>query len=244
MDKMVSVEAIKGILLDKDGTLFDFHQTWVPILQGGALLAARGDQRLVPVLMDACGYSVASGRAVAGGVLAAGDTPELAALWATIAPDWQTGDLIQMLDQYFTAEGPLRAVPVTDLPALFGRLRHSGFTLGLATNDSHASAEATLANFGLADLFAFCCGYDSGHGSKPAPGMMHAFCAQVGLEPRDVAMVGDNFHDLEMARRAGAGLKIGVLTGTSLHADLAPHADIVLDSIADLLALLAAGSPS
>ncbi len=242
MDKMVSVGAIKGILFDKDGTLFDFYRTWVPILEGGALLAARGDQRLVPQLMDACGYSVASGRAVPGGVLAAGDTPELAALWASILPHWQTGELIEMLDQHFTTQGPLRAIPVTDLPALFGVLRDQGFLLGLATNDNHASATATLANFGLADLFAFHCGYDSGHGSKPAPGMMHAFCAEVGLEPREVAMVGDNFHDLEMARLAGAGLKIGVLTGTSLHADLAPHADIVLDSIADLPALLTARS--
>lgn len=244
MDKMVSVGAIKGILFDKDGTLFDFHRTWVPILEGGALLAARGDQRLVPQLMEACGYSAASGRAVAGGVLAAGDTPELAALWASILPDWPAGELIQMLDRFFTAEGPLRAVPVTDLPVLFTRLRASGFTLGLATNDNQASAAATLVNFGLADLFAFHCGYDSGHGSKPAPGMMHAFCAQVGLEPREMAMVGDNFHDLEMARRAGAGLKIGVLTGTSLYADLAPHADIVLDSIADLPAFLEVGSPT
>jgi phosphoglycolate phosphatase len=68
--------------------------------------------------------------------------------------------------------------------------------------------------------------------------MVHAFCEAVGTSPKAVAVVGDNLHDLEMGRAAGAGLLVGVLTGTSAHADLAPHADAVLDSIADLPALL------
>jgi phosphoglycolate phosphatase len=50
--------------------------------------------------------------------------------------------------------------------------------------------------------------------------------------------VGDNLHDLEMGRAAGAGLVVGVLTGTSEHGDLAPFADRVLESIVELEALL------
>ena len=45
------------------------------------------------------------------------------------------------------------------------------------------------------------------------------------LAPAAVAVVGDSFHDLEMGRRAGAGLRIGVLSGASGHADLAPAAE-------------------
>jgi phosphoglycolate phosphatase len=54
----------------------------------------------------------------------------------------------------------------------------------------------------------------------------------------EVCVVGDNLHDLEMGRAAGAGLVVGVLTGTSEHGDLAPLADRVLESIVALEALL------
>jgi phosphoglycolate phosphatase len=69
---------------------------------------------------------------------------------------------------------------------------------------------------------------------KPAPDIVHAFAAAAGLRPRDIAVVGDNRHDLEMARAAGAGAAIGVLTGNSSLDDLSPLADAVLRSIADL----------
>jgi phosphoglycolate phosphatase len=51
-------------------------------------------------------------------------------------------------------------------------------------------------------------------------------------------VIGDNPHDLEMARSAGAGVAIGVLSGTGTPEALAPLADHVLDSVCDLPAWL------
>tara|TARA_R110002110_G_scaffold92543_2_gene241433 strand:+ start:4127 stop:4855 length:729 start_codon:yes stop_codon:yes gene_type:complete len=230
---------IKGVLFDKDGTLFDYYRTWVPILQSAALLAARGDEAMAARLLGACGFDAVTGRVVAGGILAAGNTIELAGLWRSGDESWDVLALTRVLDDHFAAEAPLRSAPVTDLVDFFRGLRATGYRTGIATNDNEASALATVTRFKLAAHVEFVYGYDSGHGAKPEPGMIHAFCAATGLEPSQVAMVGDNFHDLEMARRAGAGLKVGVLTGTSLRADLAAHADVVLDSIAELPAYLA-----
>ncbi|MCE9651322.1 MAG: HAD family hydrolase [Parvibaculum sp.] len=229
---------IKGVLFDKDGTLFDFHRTWVPILAEAALVAARGDASLVPGLMAAGGYDEATGRVASGSVIAAGNTPELALLWLQTAPLWEAADLTARLDAFFAEQAPRRSEPVTDLGVLLAALRGSGLRVGIATNDSVASAFATIGHFGLAELVEFHCGYDSGHGTKPEPGMVHAFCDAVGLSPGEVAVVGDNFHDLEMGLAAGAGLRVGVLTGTSAHDDLAPHADFVIGSIVELPALL------
>ena len=89
------------------------------------------------------------------------------------------------------------------------------------------------------EQFDFIAGYDSGHGHKPGPGMLLAFAAATGLEPGEIVMIGDSVHDLGVGPAAGAALTIGVLTGPAAHEDLAPHADHVLDSIADLPALLA-----
>jgi phosphoglycolate phosphatase len=47
-------------------------------------------------------------------------------------------------------------------------------------------------------------------------------------------VVGDHLADLAMARAAGAGLAIAVLTGGCPAAALEAEADLVLPSIADL----------
>jgi phosphoglycolate phosphatase len=70
--------------------------------------------------------------------------------------------------------------------------------------------------------------------------MVLAFADHCGLAPDEVALVGDSLHDLEAARAAGA-VAIAVLTGrTGLAArpELEPHADHVIESIADLPDLL------
>lgn len=229
---------IKGVLFDKDGTLFDFHRTWLPILEEAALLVALGDVSLVPRLMEAGGHDFKTGRIASGSVIAAGNTLELAHLWLAIAPGWAADDLTRRLDALFVAEAAPRSVPVTDLVELLGLLRGNGLRVGIATNDSEASALATLGRFGISEFVEFHCGYDSGHGAKPLPGMVHAFCDAVGLAPADVAMVGDNLHDLDMGLAAGVGLRVGVLTGTSARSDLEPHAHFIIDSIAELPALL------
>ena len=60
------------------------------------------------------------------------------------------------------------------------------------------------------------------------------------IEPGEtIAVVGHSLHDLDMARAAGAGLTVGVLTGASPRETLAPHADHVIASIVELDSLLA-----
>lgn len=47
-------------------------------------------------------------------------------------------------------------------------------------------------------------------------------------------MVGDNTHDLDMGRAAGAGAVIAVLSGTGSHDVLASIADVCLPDISHL----------
>lgn len=237
-DVNLSPRRIKAVLFDKDGTLFHYHETWGPILHEAANLVAQQDKALVPGLIEAAGYDAASRRIRAGSIFAGGETVELARVWREAGATQEQATLIELLDDLFTREASLRSHPVIDLPSFFSGLAARGFMLGIATNDSVASAARTVERFGFGELLAFYCGYDSGHGAKPGPGMVHAFCEAVGLPPQAIAVVGDNRHDLDMGRAAGAGLLVGVLTGASARADLAPYADAVIESIADLPSLL------
>jgi phosphoglycolate phosphatase len=69
--------------------------------------------------------------------------------------------------------------------------------------------------------------------------MILGFCEALGFQPKQIAMVGDSTHDLGMGRAAGAGMTIGVLTGTGAHKTLEPLADVLIPSIDDLPALFA-----
>ena len=135
------------------------------------------------------------------------------------------------------------AISVLPDATVLGALRARGLKLGVVTNDAEAPAHAHLAAAGITDLFDFVAGFDSGHGAKPAPGPLLAFCRATGLTPARVAMVGDSRHDLEAGRAAGMH-RIAVLTGIATAADLAPHADAVLPDIGGLAAWIDALTPA
>lgn len=226
--------AIQGILFDKDGTLFDFHETWRPIMRKAALFAAAGNERLAAEMLHAGGYDAASGRFLPDSVIAAGHAGELAELWLQHGASVPLPELKNGLDTLFRCEAETSSAPVPGLRTLLRDLSLSGLVLGIATNDSEAAAQAAARQFGLERYVSFVAGYDSGYGAKPGPGMALAFCDAAGLAPGAVAVVGDSAHDMAMARAAGAGLCIGVLTGAGTRETLAGYADMVLEDISGL----------
>ena len=226
---------IKAILFDKDGTLLDFDATWAPAYEKGARLAADGDLALAAQFLARSGMDMETRRFEAGSLLAAGNTEEIAEAWIGDGADFELGDLTGQLDGIFVA-GMRSASPLPGIPEAIDALLERGFRIGVASSDSEAAIRAFLEGSGLAPKFEFVTGYDTGHGPKPEPGMVHGFADAIGLPSSAIAVVGDNTHDIEMADAAGAGLTIGVLTGTSRRQDLEPHADTVLESAAELIA--------
>ena len=230
---------IRGVLFDKDGTLLDYWRTWGPINREVARYAAGGDPTLADDLLRLGGHDPATDHITPGSVLAAGSHDEVAALFAERLRARTPPNLAREIERIFREGGARHSVLIDGIEPVLDALQRAGLRLGVATNDSAGGLAASLGRHaGLIERFAFFVGCDSGHGAKPAPGMAIAFAQATGLEPREIAVVGDAVHDLEMGRRAGAGLKIGVLGGTSAHADLAPHADVVLARLSELPAVL------
>ncbi len=229
----------QGIVFDKDGTLLDFNQTWLPIYLHAALEFAEGDQQLADDLLTRHGYTATQARFIGGSLLAAGNNRQIAEAWADqIGKHSQVDEISQRLNQIFHDLGATHATAVSGLTKTLSRLRESGHRLGVATADSHQGIINTLQSFDVLQQFDFLAGYDSGHGVKPEAGMVLAFCEAMGFAVESVVVVGDNRHDIEMGRNAGAGLCVGVLTGTSTREDLEDIADIVFDDISALPAYL------
>ncbi|MES1954501.1 putative phosphatase [Salinisphaera hydrothermalis EPR70] len=240
MGSLRSPGAIRGVLFDKDGTLFDFQRTWVPVNRVAAMAVAEQDPQLAKRLLERAGQDE-SGRVAGGSLLAAGHTGEIAAAWADLMglDDTSLPGLVRRIDEVFQRHGPEHAAPVTDLSSLLNDLRSRGLFLGVATSDSEHAARRMLARFVAPDMLDYIAGYDSGHGGKPKPGMVYGFCRDAGIAPAEVVVVGDNLHDIHMGKAAGCGLTVGVLSGTGERAVLAAHADVVLNSIVELPAWLA-----
>ncbi|RWX77136.1 HAD family hydrolase [Neorhizobium lilium] len=235
--KELDWSSVAGILFDKDGTLLRYDESWGPVNREAARIAAAGDDDLELRLLQAAGMDPVSGQTRADSLLAAGNAAEIAAGFVAAGSPLDAAELTRLLDALFVRATEW-AVPVTNLGTFFTRLKDLGLKLGVASSDNEQSIRQTAIRFGFAEHLDFVAGYDSGHGVKPGPGMLLGFCEAVGLHPSQVAMVGDNNHDMHMGKAAGAGLKIAVLTGTGSRETLAAAADLCLDDITALEALL------
>ncbi|MCP5087200.1 MAG: HAD family hydrolase [Rhodobacteraceae bacterium] len=222
---------IKGVIFDKDGTLFDYQETWVVWCEHVLDDLAESDIALKQRLALAVGFDLPGHRFVSGSLIVNASAGEVNAAWARVLPG-VSAEQVNLVSEKNLVNLPCR--PVCDLPDLMVSLRGTGRLLGLATNDYEAGAVMQLNDAGISDLFDFVCGFDSGHGVKPDPGMIHGFCTATGLEPSQVAMVGDSTHDLQAGRFAGVGLNIGVLSGPANAADLQEFADLLVPDISHL----------
>ena len=229
---------IRGVLLDKDGTILDYARTWVPINREVALAAARGDRALADTLLRAGGHDPVSDAVRPGSPLAAAGADGIVACFKCVLGANTPPDLLAIVTRLFAEGGARHAVLLPGAADAVAHLKAQGLKVGVATNDSEGGLRASLKRVDLIDAFDFLAAADSGFGAKPGPGMALAFASAVGLAPHELAAVGDAAHDLEMAAHAGYGLRVAVLSGTGTRADLARHADVILGSIAELPALV------
>lgn len=218
---------IGGILFDKDGTLFDFHNTWVPWAAAFLHRVCDGDDIRAAAIGAEIGFDYVNRSFAPDSIVIASTSGEIVRKLAPSFPDMTTRALGDMLNEEAALAPQAEAVPL--IPFLDG-LRARGLKIGVATNDAEAPALAHLGANNIVEKFDFIAGFDSGYGGKPAPGQLNAFCEAVGIAPARVAMVGDSTHDLRAGMAAGMTC-IGVLTGMAGYDELAPLADIVLPDI-------------
>ncbi|MFN4143480.1 HAD family hydrolase [Aestuariivirga sp.] len=229
---------IRGVLFDKDGTLIDVNATWVPIYRQVLMDLFATDLDGAEELMAKAGYDRAAKKFRAGSILAGGTTRQLVELWWPGLEEASAAEKAHLLDNGYTHLVREKLAPLMPLEPILSELRAMGLKLGVATNDSHVSARAHMAHVGVIEHFEDIIAADTVPVPKPSGNMVRKFAELTGLPAREIAMVGDNHHDMEEARNGGAGLAIAVLSGNAAHDDIAHLADHTIDSIADLPALL------
>lgn len=228
----------QAIIFDKDGTLIDFDAMW-----GGWVIYLADQLNQISgldvrePLCVAMGYDNVNKKVLATGKLAA--TP-MHLLYRLTVEVMQSLGLSAENAEKVVANGwcipdpVILAKPFTDMRALFSSLHGLGIKIGIATTDDRGPTQAMIEAFDIEEyIFTMVCS-DDGIKAKPEPDMVLAICERMGVDPTKVIVIGDTIPDLKMGRSAGAGLVVGVLSGVSNTKDLAPFADILIESVDDL----------
>src|SRR5215475_13872900 len=132
--------------------------------------------------------------------------------------------------------------PFPGVPEMFGTLRRAGVKVALQTGYAAPVANSIMTSLGwtVGETVDALVTSDTVAASRPAPYLIfHAMEATGIVDVRRVLTAGDTPNDLGAGMNAGAGLIVGVTTGSFSRPELTaePHTHI-FDSVADLPALL------
>ncbi len=239
MDRLKNFKA-KAIIFDKDGTLIDFDAMWGGwvVYLAEQLHQASGLDTHKQMCLT-MGYDDQTKKVLAHGKLAI--TPMAQLYMLTIEMMQSLGlsaeEATQIVEKNWCIPDPvLLAQPFTNMRELFYKLHNEGVKIAIATADDRAPTQAMIEAFDIEEYITTMICADDSITSKPAPDMVLEICKRMNIEPSHVMVVGDTIADLKMARAAGAGLAVGVLSGVSNARDLVPFADVLIDSVEALLA--------
>jgi HAD superfamily hydrolase (TIGR01509 family) len=211
------MDALKGVLLDVDGTLVDSNdahaRAWVQALADSGVQAEFATVR----------------RLIGKG----GDKllPEVAG----IALDSPRGKIInERRGEIFQQEFLPSLRPFPGAKELLVRMKKAGLRLAVASSSKKKELQGLLRVCGADELVEARTSSDDADQSKPDPDIVQAALVQIDLPPDRAILLGDTPYDVEAGTRAGVAV-VALRCGGWSDADLA-GALCIYDNPGDLLA--------
>jgi phosphoglycolate phosphatase len=149
-----------------------------------------------------------------------------------------------MVERFFHYYGELeksnedRAQPYTGAAEALHAMHDANLRTAVVTNKQHRFAAALLERLGLAGWVDVVVGGDTCARRKPDPQPLFFACASLQVRPSESLMVGDSVNDVQAARAAGIPV---VCVSYGYNEGRSPdtlECDALVDSLADLPAML------
>jgi len=211
-----------AIFFDKDGTLVDLQYQFSQLMEGRLrfiLPHLKGDGRSIQKkIAEAVGYDPGTGKVHPNGALGHSTRAQTMGIVSGVLEKngYELKDAKKIVHGAFKETDhalPLDTLikPTHGALPLLASLRNQGIPLACLTNDMRGRTEKALELSGMRDYFDIILGADDSETPKPDPHMFLKACRYLKLEPQEVVMVGDSTDDMEMAKRAGAGLAVRIV---------------------------------
>lgn len=213
---------IKAILFDLDGTLLDSAPDLV-----ASLNHLRAGLNLDAIPVDHLRHFVSRG---AAGLINAGMPPCDDETFAS----WRSSFL-----EHYEQNSYVHSAPFDGVQSVLSELNVRGIPWGIVTNKMEYLCFPILEKAGWkAEASCVVCGDTVGK-IKPHPAPVLAACREIGVQPEDTLMVGDDLRDMEAGRRAGCKTAFALYG----YSDGDSQSDIIgdaarLSALQDVLALL------
>jgi len=233
---------IKLIIFDKDGTLSDLNM-WIEIIKQRARLLGKHFElptEKVDDIIRAMGADPFSTNILDVAILTdSRPTTEKKVINKLVEFGFDQPVAYQATHKIFGEVDSIVdlkkiASPLGDIRGLFESALKHNIKIAVATSDLAVRCEKILEAFDVLEHVHAISGADSITDDKPAPDMVHYVCDTLSITPEHTAVVGDSTLDMDMAKNAGCGLSIAVLTGKDGADLLEPVADFVVNSIDDI----------
>ncbi|WKY16632.1 hypothetical protein Q1695_001349 [Nippostrongylus brasiliensis] len=229
------------IIFDKDGTLICFHSMWIPwAMDTAKRLEQTTGLPLSREVYQLLGLCPVEGK-VRPGLLAEGTMEQIKMEMQKlfIRNGLNAEHELNVIDKCIAdsqSRCPSTLRAIHDLRYLFSTLRENDVKIAICTADNRMNTMSMLRRFNVEDLVNIVvCGDDQGSKPKPHPHNATSICRALQVAPENAIMVGDTLADLGMARAAGLGAAVGVLSGVGGLDHLESHADILIPHVGSLL---------
>ena len=174
----------------------------------------------------------------------AGAVASLGPLIGVVNPAGSLHTASTLIQSWHDSLGPVHGEDppiVPNLKEVLMQCRALGLNICMCTMDERLSTDIAIGRWGVADMFSSvltCTEMKDGVG-KPFAGPLLQICEQHGISPAETIVVGDTKGDTMMAASAGAGLCIGVLSGSGTQKELqASGAHFVIKNVGELPSFL------
>jgi len=212
---------VRALIFDLDGTLIDSKRDLIHSVN--AMLAEMGRARLDEETIS--------------GYIGHGAPLLVSRALGSTAKEEELRRALQFFLAYYEEHKMDSTCAYPGIPEALAELSRKKVPMAVLTNKPVKISVRILGSLGLASYFRVIYGGNSFETKKPDPLGANKILSQFGAPPRETMIVGDSEVDVQTARNAGT-IAVAVNYGFGVH-DRAQHpADIYLDKLSDLIALV------
>jgi phosphoglycolate phosphatase len=212
---------VRALIFDLDGTLIDSKRDLIHSVN--AMLAEMGRARLDEETIS--------------GYIGHGAPLLVSRALGSTAKEEELRRALQFFLAYYEEHKMDSTYAYPGIPEALAKLSRKKVPMAVLTNKPVKISVRILESLGLASYFRVIYGGNSFETKKPDPLGANKILSEFGAPPRETMIVGDSEVDVQTARNAGT-IAVAVNYGFGVH-DRAQHpADIYLDKLSDLIALV------